>query len=945
MRGTGRAGARACTSRPRPCWGSWPSSRPPPGAGDRVVRRRGRPDRPCHGGGHRPVLDLRLHRRPRAPPPQPGHGTARAPGAVGLPRRFRKGPHHRPLARPRLPGRNSDLGPPRHRVGPQQRRRGRAGTAPRMGRAAQDAPRPAALGSRRARRHHQPRPTARRSRVPRRPRGALQLSCSSTAWSGRRAAWCCPASSRDPLPGGDRSLTRECPTAARRPGPSGLRLHGALLATVGVQAPYLPVDTLAVIHLRRRLLNLPPPLDCLPSTTRRETHDQPKSTPLVVALSTDDVSLVLDLSDRALPAVVHWGARLEGLESGDLARSSTRGWPSTAPTTSTSPAGSRSCPNSTGPGPAGRGCRARERAELEHPVRGRPGHPRRRAAAGQSHVGGPGLLEVARRRARRPRAAPRDRAGGGRPGAAARHRDQHRRRPLHRRRADPGPATAGRPRRAARLRWPLGARTRPAAAGAAHRHPLAREPPGPHRRGQCARAARGHTGFRLRQRRHPRRPHRVERQPRPLRGEDLHRRDRARWRRAPAARRGADRHGESYSSPWVCFSSGPGLDVVARRFHRHLRARSRPVSTTRPVTLNVWEAVYFDHRLERLVDLAERAARVGVERYVLDDGWFGARRHDRAGLGDWVVSDEVWPEGLRPLIDRVTGLGMQFGLWFEPEMVNPDSDLARAHPDWMMAARDELPVASRHQQVLDLTVPGAYEHVKGQILALLAEYDIPYIKWDHNRDLVEAGSQPAGGRPAVHAQTLAVYRLLDELRAEHPDPGDRVLLVRWRPGRPRHPRADRPGLGVRRHRPAGAAAHAPVDHPADPSGVPGLAHRLRTAPTRPDAGTTCPSAPEQPSSDTSASSGTSPLSTRTSSPTSPSGSAFYKEHRHSCSAATSCGSTAATPTSWCTASSHPTGRKPCSPSPPWATRCTHPGRGCASPASTRRPGTGCGRWS
>ena len=111
---------------------------------------------------------------------------------------------------------------------------------------------------------------------------------------------------------------------------------------------------------------------------------------------------------------------------------------------------------------------------------------------------------------------------------------------------------------------------------------------------------------------------------------------------------------------------------------------------------------------------------------------------------------------------------MEFGLWFEPEMVNPDSDVARAHPDWMMAARDELPVASRHQQVLDLSVPGAYEHVKGQILALLAEYDIAYIKWDHNRDLIEAGSQPDGGRPAVHAQTLALYRLLDEIRAEHP---------------------------------------------------------------------------------------------------------------------------------------------------------------------------------
>ena len=227
--------------------------------------------------------------------------------------------------------------------------------------------------------------------------------------------------------------------------------------------------------------------------------------------------------------------------------------------------------------------------------------------------------------------------------------------------------------------------------------------------------------------------------------------------------------GQSYASPWVFFSTGTGLDAVARTFHRHLRSRSRRVDTHRPVTLNVWEAVYFDHRLDRLLELAQQAARVGVERYVLDDGWFGARRDDTAGLGDWVVSPEVWPGGLHPLVDRVRELGMQFGLWVEPEMINPDSEAARAHPEWMMAARDELPVPSRRQQVIDLTVPAAYEHVKGQLLALLDEYDIGYLKWDHNRDLVEAGSQPDAGRPAVHAQTLAVYRLLDEIRTVHPD--------------------------------------------------------------------------------------------------------------------------------------------------------------------------------
>jgi alpha-galactosidase len=226
--------------------------------------------------------------------------------------------------------------------------------------------------------------------------------------------------------------------------------------------------------------------------------------------------------------------------------------------------------------------------------------------------------------------------------------------------------------------------------------------------------------------------------------------------------------GESYQSPWVYASYGVGLDEVARRFHRYLRTREPTVAADRPVTLNVWEAVYFDHDLERLVELAERAAAVGVERYVLDDGWFGGRRNDRAGLGDWVVSPDVWPRGLHPLVERVRGLGMQFGLWFEPEMVNPDSDLARAHPDWIMAARAEWPVEARHQQVLNLGIPEAYEHVKGQILAVLKEYAIDFVKWDHNRDLVEAGTQRDGGRPGVHAQTLAVYRLLDEIRAAHP---------------------------------------------------------------------------------------------------------------------------------------------------------------------------------
>ncbi|MGI8457177.1 MAG: alpha-galactosidase [Propionibacteriaceae bacterium] len=225
---------------------------------------------------------------------------------------------------------------------------------------------------------------------------------------------------------------------------------------------------------------------------------------------------------------------------------------------------------------------------------------------------------------------------------------------------------------------------------------------------------------------------------------------------------------QAYTTPWLYGSFGVGLDEVARRYHRFLRARPHHPNTTRPVTINVWEAVYFDHDLDRLVDLARRAAALGVERYVLDDGWFGSRRDDRSGLGDWVVSADVWPNGLGPLIDEVTALGMEFGLWFEPEMVNPDSDVARAHPEWIMATGDHWPVESRHQQVINLGVPACYAYIRDQMMAVLDRYDISYLKWDHNRDLIEAGTATDGGRPGVHAQTAAFYRLVDELKAAHP---------------------------------------------------------------------------------------------------------------------------------------------------------------------------------
>lgn len=226
--------------------------------------------------------------------------------------------------------------------------------------------------------------------------------------------------------------------------------------------------------------------------------------------------------------------------------------------------------------------------------------------------------------------------------------------------------------------------------------------------------------------------------------------------------------GESYGSPWVYGSYGVGLDDLAHRFHDHLRALPGHPRSPRPVTMNSWEAVHFDHDIDELGRLVDEAAALGVERFVLNDGWFGSRRDATRGLGDWTVSSDLYPDGLHPLVNRVTGHGMQFGLWFEPEMVNPDSDLARAHPDWILQVPGRTPPLSRNQQVLDLTNPDCFAYVRDAMVALLDEYAIGYIKWDHNRDLVDAGSAARRGRPAVHAQTAATYRLMRSLKEHQP---------------------------------------------------------------------------------------------------------------------------------------------------------------------------------
>jgi alpha-galactosidase len=176
------------------------------------------------------------------------------------------------------------------------------------------------------------------------------------------------------------------------------------------------------------------------------------------------------------------------------------------------------------------------------------------------------------------------------------------------------------------------------------------------------------------------------------------------------------------------------------------------------VHYNTWEAIYFDQDETTLKALAERAAAVGAERFVLDDGWFKGRANDRAGLGDWVVDTKKFPNGLSPLIAHVRSLGLEFGLWVEPEMVNPDSDLARAHPDWIRRDGDGL-LLQRHQAVLDLAKPAVSEHLFGMLGALLAQHQISYLKWDMNRDLTGGGHG---------AYVRALHALIDRVRAAHP---------------------------------------------------------------------------------------------------------------------------------------------------------------------------------
>jgi alpha-galactosidase len=227
---------------------------------------------------------------------------------------------------------------------------------------------------------------------------------------------------------------------------------------------------------------------------------------------------------------------------------------------------------------------------------------------------------------------------------------------------------------------------------------------------------------------------------------------------------------ESVVAPQVLATFSPqGHGGVARNFHAAIRARITWPSGTmkpRPVHFNTWEGVYFDLKEDALKDMASAAAALGIERFVLDDGWFHGRRSDQAGLGDWWVDKGVFPNGLGPLAKHVTNLGMEFGLWVEPEMINPDSDTFRAHPDWALQVAGRPLLSARNQLVLDLTKPEVFDYLLDHLGKLLNSLPITYLKWDHNRDLTTAGS---GGYPAYRRQTLAAYALFDAIRHRWPD--------------------------------------------------------------------------------------------------------------------------------------------------------------------------------
>lgn len=233
--------------------------------------------------------------------------------------------------------------------------------------------------------------------------------------------------------------------------------------------------------------------------------------------------------------------------------------------------------------------------------------------------------------------------------------------------------------------------------------------------------------------------------------------------------------GEHFTSPEALLTySGEGLGGMSRSYHDFFRRhviRSRYKYSERPVLINNWEATYFNFNTEKLLSIAREASKLGIEMLVMDDGWFGHRDSDNSSLGDWFVYKEKLGESLKPLVDEVNSLGMKFGIWIEPEMVSPDSELFRAHPDWALRIPNREMTMAREQYVLDFSRKEVRDCIYAQIKEILLSANIEYVKWDMNRPLTEVWSAelpPERQGEVSHRYVLGVYELMERLVTDFP---------------------------------------------------------------------------------------------------------------------------------------------------------------------------------
>ena len=233
--------------------------------------------------------------------------------------------------------------------------------------------------------------------------------------------------------------------------------------------------------------------------------------------------------------------------------------------------------------------------------------------------------------------------------------------------------------------------------------------------------------------------------------------------------------GESFAAPEVVMTySSEGLSGMTHHYHDMYRGhliRGEYRDKKRPILINNWEATYFDFNTEKLLKIAEQASKLGIEMLVMDDGWFGHRNDDSTSLGDWKVNEQKLPGGLKSLVEQVNALGMKFGIWFEPEMISPDSDLYREHPDWAIAIPGRAGSLCRNQYVLDLSRKEVRDHAFESVAAVLHSANIEYVKWDMNRQLSDLGSVelPVDRQGELyHRYVLGVYELQDRLLQEFP---------------------------------------------------------------------------------------------------------------------------------------------------------------------------------